>query len=370
MSEARKKILTMLAEGKITVEQSEELLKAVDADQQTAQQDSGPKRSFGSNVSNMAHQFQNQVREAVKNIEPQTRDIKNRLKELGGWVNETVGSMMKDFSFDRHGPVDGMDVHFTVPAPDGVDQCKIFDINNPYGSVQIKEGPQFTLEVQGKISRAELGNEFPLNWFLNNILAVRGNTLALGMEKPNAFKAVFHLNITLPASAQVRLKSLSGAVMAKGAFELESSVSISGDMVFSGVRMREASLDTVSGNIEIDGTDIDSMNVRLTSNNLVIRGGKIRLLTVQNISGNVLIEDPQVADKTKIELLTTTGHVTLKKFQGPICRVEANSRTGDLTLEWEMPNRKCGSHEAVMESNEAGATLKIESTSGDIQLLK
>ncbi|MBI3039752.1 hypothetical protein HYY75_12035, partial [bacterium] len=63
MSEARKRILQMLSEGKISVGQSEELLSALDADNK-AQETSGMRGSlnaFSAELGNLAKQVKKQV---------------------------------------------------------------------------------------------------------------------------------------------------------------------------------------------------------------------------------------------------------------------------------------------------------------------
>jgi len=76
MSEARKRILAMLAEGKITVDQSEELLAALDSDEKKrAEPASEAKAAPGrppitEEISKFAENMQKTMRDAMRNVEP------------------------------------------------------------------------------------------------------------------------------------------------------------------------------------------------------------------------------------------------------------------------------------------------------------
>lgn len=374
MSEARKRVLTMLAEGKITVEQSEELLKALDADQQAqaqaaAQAETGKKKgsTLGADVSQFAQQFQEQMREAMKNIEPHTKEIKTKLKGLGTWIQGAVGEMAKDFTFDRYGPPDGLEVEFVIHSIDGVADCRLCEMNNPFGTVTFKEGDVFRLLVKGKISKMALNGEPPMDWFKGNLLSCKNGVLFIGFDKAAGFKASLNLEVTLPTSVKLRVKSASANLKVVGPFNIESILTISGDISLVKTMLEECPIETVSGDIElIEGRA--SISAKTTSGKITLSNVEADKISAQTVSGNISIERPGITEKTTFELISTSGDLMIKRPNGPIGRVDASTRTGFLQMDWGSGAKEPFQHGITMEMSSTGASFKLETISGDITL--
>jgi DUF4097 and DUF4098 domain-containing protein YvlB len=372
MSEARKRILQMLAEGKITVEQSEDLLQALETDQKAVRPpEAGPetadgKPKFSQNMEHMAKQFQSQFKDAVKNIEPHTREIKSRLKELGSWIQGSMNDMMKDFAFGAHGPIDGLECEFAVPEPRDFRNCRVVDVKNPYGAVTIKEGERFHLKVHGKISKAALAGEPPLDWFERNLLNCREDALIIGFERAPGFKTLLNLELTIPASLRLKLNTVAAPLKVNGGFTVESIVSISGDVALVGVNLENALIETVNGDVAIDDGSAN-LKASLTSGRLSLRNVSIRQLSAQSVSGDVSIERPIVEDSTTIAVNTTSGDIRIKRPTGQVAKVDLSSRTGMCTCDWGTAPTE-PAHQGILELNSFGASLKLESISGDIVL--
>jgi hypothetical protein len=382
MSEARKRILSMLAEGKITVEQSEELLSALDRDEKagraageppeadsTGGPGSGPeptrKSPFGVNFGEFAHTIQNTVREAMKKVEPPSRELKARLKEFGGWMQDVVGTMATEFSQYRGEPVDGVQVDFQVPAPEGFDRCRVCLIENLFGSVTVKEGPEFGLKVQGRLSRAALEGQPPNLWFISNAVKVEGDLLRLGIDRTAPAKSVLDLEITLPAGFAIRGKAVSADFRLSGAFKVEDIQTVSGSIHGKDVDLDNAVLESVSGTVRLEGGK-GVARVSTTSGDFLLKQAHITGLKVQSVSGDLLVTECSGQEDAEIDLGSTSGDVTVEKFQSPWSRVEAYTRTGEIKVGWQGNTQPAARAGLSLASGQDGAAFKAETLSGDI----
>ncbi len=364
MSEARKKILEMLAQGKITVEQSEELLAALEKDRK----ESDRKRSFTEELGAFAENFQKQVREAVKKAEPPGREFKSRIKEFGGWVQNMMGSMVAEFSHIRGEPVDGVTVEFSVPEPDGFSRVRIAQIENLFGSVTVREGQAFSLRVMGRISQSALAGQPPNLWFGQHAIRVEGETLQIGFDRAAPTRAVLDLELTLPVATVLRCRSVSATLNIKGAFPVEQLKTVSGDIHVIGAHLRQAQLETVSGDFFIEGGTLAAEGVS-TSGDFRCKGARIERLQIQSISGDVELARPEVDESCQIRLNSTSGDIFVGQVQGPWSSVEITSRTGTAKIAWEGTAHPGLRHGTKLESGHAGATFVAETVSGDIEFV-
>lgn len=364
MSEARKKILEMLAQGKITVEQSEELLAALEKDHREADR----KRSFAEELGAFAENFQKQVREAIKKAEPPGREFKSRLKEFGGWVQNMMGSMVAEFGQVRGEPLDGLTVEFAVPEPDGFAQVRVAQIENLFGSVTIREGSAFALRVMGRISQSALAGQPPNLWFVQHGIRVEGETLQIGFDRAAPTRAVLDLELTLPPTIVLRCRSVSATLNIKGGFPVEQLKTVSGDIHLSGVHLRQARLETVSGDFFIEGGTLAAEGVS-TSGDFRCKGARLERLEIQSISGDLELIRPEVAEGSQIRLNSTSGDIFVGQVQGPWSSVEISSRTGTAKITWEGTAHPGLRHGTKLESGHAGATFVAETVSGAVEFV-
>lgn len=364
MSEAKKRILSMLAEGKITVEQSEELLAAISEDEQEKPK-SDNKATLGVELGNLANSIHDTVREAMKKVESPSRELKARLKEFGGWMHDIVGSFAGEFAHARGEPTDGLQVDFSVPEPENFAGCTVCFVENLFGSVTINEGPQFALHVSGRISRSAMENQPPNLWFGNKALKIENDVITIGIDRKSPAKAVLDLELTLPPGMKIRGKSVSSGFTIKGAFELNDLQTVSGDVRLKDVGIKEAAIDSVSGDVKIEGGDIN-LQLKTTSGDLMVKSARIERLRAQSVSGDMLVTENEVLENSSVEMVSTSGDVAVEKITGPWCKIEANTRTGDIAIKWKgnmTPTQRQG---LLVESNEPGANFRVETVSGDI----
>jgi len=401
MSEARKMILNMLAEGKITVEESEKLLAAVNektpareeakADarqgnageqQKRSDNDSNNNRDqnrdedpfnpflnatkFGFDLRNLAQSVQQTVQQAIKKAEPRRREFKDKMKEFGGWMQEVVGSMANELGNVKGEPVDGTPVDFVVTPPDGYERCDSFVFENVFGEVRIHEGSEFKMHINGQISKATLGEYQPAQWFSRYGIKIDGQNMFVGFDRNLPVKAVIDMEITLPADMHIDCKSVSGTIRIRGNYRIGELKTVSGNIRVQGANLKQSHIETVSGAVQIEGGEI-AMEIKSTSGDFLVRDSRIEELKINSVSGDIMLTEGSISDTTNVKLVTTSGDIIVEKMSGPWKVVEATTRSGDVVLDWKGDATPLNNQGTSLRSGSDGAEFKAESVSGDIQ---
>ncbi len=369
MSEARKRILNMVSEGKITVDQAEELLAALDADQKSAPQGESSqekKKRLGEEIKVFAQQIQSEVAQAMKGMNPQTQEIKENAKKLGTWFQGMVESVTQNFSKSFSGAFEGVECEFKLGEPAGLATCTVAEIGNHYGSITIREGSAFELQVKGRLAKMAFGNQTPEEWFAANGLKVQDGKLIIGIDSFLPVKGSFDFALTIPAHLPLRCRVLSGNLNISGNLTIEKAQSVSGDLEFRQTTLKNCLIETVSGDVRIEDSST-AIEFKTSSGDLEIRRGQLQKLHAQVISGDIQILEPKVDDATVIDILTTSGDICIANPSGGFGKVIANTRTGTLTSNWGgISISETGN--TIRQEGIIGAGLVIETISGDISL--
>lgn len=396
MSDARTMILKMLAEGKISVEESEKLLKALGKEEveksesQKQQEQAEPRREetrreesrqdyqndgfnpfrdatkLGFDLRNLAQTVQHTVQHAIKKAEPRSREFKDKMKEFGNWMQEVVGTMAAEIGQVKGDPVDGVSVDFVVQPPEGIADCSRFNIENIFGEIRISEGSEFKLHVTGRISKECLGEYQPAQWFARNGMNIEDRTLYVGFDKNQSVKALMDMEITLPPDLEVSCKTVSSAIRIRGRYRIGELKTVSGNIRIQGADLKQSLIETVSGAIQIEGGEID-LQIKSTSGDFLVRSSKIEALKINSVSGDILLTEGIITEDTDVRLITTSGDIIVEKMDGPWSQVEATTRSGDSILDWKGDMTPMNNQGTCLKSGSHGAIFRAESVSGDIQ---
>ena len=374
MSEARKRILNMVSEGKISVEQAEDLLAALDTDQQSTQQStqqqSGStndrKKAFGEDIKNFASQIQKEVSQAMKGMNPPSQEIKENAKKLGTWFQEMVESVTQNFSKSFAGSFEGVECNFTLGEPAGFSSCTVAEISNHFGCIQIREGSAFELQVKGRLAKMAFGDQTPQDWFAANGIKTQDGLLKIGIDSFIPTKGSFDFVLTIPAHLPLRCRVLSGDLKVEGNLTIERAQSVSGDLEFTHTTFENGLIETVSGDVLLQGGTI-STEVKTSSGDLRVQKAQIRKVRAQIISGDIDIFEPKVDDTSVIDVLTTSGDVSIATPSGTFGKITVNTRTGNTTSNWSGVSVSEEGH-CIRQEGRIGASLLIETISGDINL--
>lgn len=360
----------MLAEGKITVDQSEELLSALEHDekQKTIEPGQKPKSArpaIAEEFSKFAESVQKMMRDAMHKVEPSSRELKSRLKEFGGWMQTIVSSTVNDFAHARGQPLDGVDIDIDLAEPVGFASCRRCRIENPFGSVRVLEGDAFSLKIRGRISRAALGVTTPTTWYEKNAFRIEQDTAFIGISRSTPVKAVLDMELTLPKGLKLDVETDTASVKIAGAFTAGQIQTISGDVALRAIEFEDGGVDTVSGDISLESGVVRG-KLRTTSGNVILKSVRLEATHMHSVSGDILITEPEVGDATDVSVETTSGDIAIERIRGPWAHIDASTRTGEMEIKWQGASRQTGGAGTVADSGTSGASFNVLSKTGDI----
>ncbi len=394
MSDARKMILNMLAEGKITVEESEKLLSALgDKDRRDSQEDSrqnqetrqreseqqrprqpeddffnpfGNATKLGFDLRNLAQTVQQTVQHAIKKAEPRSREFKDKMKEFGNWMQDLAGTMASEMVTGKNDLKDGVPVDFVAQIPDGIERCDTFIFENMFGEIRVHEGSEFKMRIAGRVSRSVLGEYQPTQWFSRNAVKVDNGSFFVGFDQNQTVKAVIDMEITLPVDMVVNCRTVSAGIRIRGRYKIGELKTVSGNIRIQGANLKQSLIETVSGAVQIEGGEV-AMQIKSTSGDFLVRDSKIESLKINSVSGDILITEGSISEYTDVKLITTSGDIIVEKMSGPWKSVEAITRSGEVVLDWKGDMTPLNNQGTSLRSGGSGAEFKAESVSGDIQ---
>ncbi len=387
MSDSRTMILQMLAEGKITVEESERLLKALNKEDDA--RGSGSRNDnrnsngqspyinvfpnileaakLGLNIRDIAETIHQTVHQTIKQVEPGRRELKEKMKEFGNWMEDVVEAMATELTNHNGLPIDSMSVDFIVPAPKGVENIKSFVIENIYGEIRINEGSSFKLLVNGQVGKHIIGEMQSSEWFSNNAIRIKDDKLYIGFNENASIKALIDLNLTLPTGSKLICKTINSAVKIKGNFDVETVKTISGNIRIDEANITDSDIDSVNGVIQIENIKNIKTQIKSTSGDILIRKCGLNKLKVNSVNGDVYIGESNISLETEVNAITTASDINIEKLEGPWKSVEATSRKGEIIVNWKGNSTPVNSQRVNIKSGGEGATLYAESVSGNIK---
>ena len=209
-------ILKMLAEGKISVEESERLLNAITSSNKAEDKNNSsrdfPSISFfeaakiGKDLKNLATTVHSSIQKTIKQVEPHSKEIKDKMRDFGGKMEDIVEGMVNEIRRQTSDFEENTGVDFAVALPEGIENCKTVVIENIQGEFKIEAGETFKLVASGHISKSTLGEMTSAGWFSKNAIKISGNELHIGFESNAPTKAFLDLNITIPQNTKVIVK--------------------------------------------------------------------------------------------------------------------------------------------------------------------
>lgn len=383
MSEERTMILKMLAEGKITVEESERLLNALgskESNNSKSSDNSKPSDIFSKinifdgikvvgSIKDAVKNVQNGIQEVINQVEPRHQELKEKMKEFGGWMEEFVDTVASELDNHQGLPSNSMAVDFIVPAPAGTENCDEFIVENVYGEVNVTEGPEFKLLVSGQISKSAIGEMQSSEWLANKAIKIVDNKFYLGFLDQLPCKAIVNFNLTIPANARLICKTVNSTVKLKGAVNATSIKTVSGNIRTDGANFENTEIETISGVVQIENTSKLNGRINTNSGDIIIRTGNVELLKLASCNGDITVSEPHVALGTEIHATTTSGNIRIEKIDGPWKSAEAISRSGEININWKNETTPANNQKVVIKSGGEGAVFYAETVNGNIKYL-
>ena len=345
-------------------------------------------RDWDALADDIARQVERQAEQIAKNVERQAEH----------WAR----LIERRFEAQRGRGRFGRGPEFTEPFSRTVQlgRTGTFDLQNVSGDIVVTGGGGDDVRIEA-IKRVRHPNEAEAKTILSEIdiqVQERSGRVEVRTEYPRRrnWSGGVDFNVSVPRDASVALRSVSGTVKVTNVNGELRAESVSGDIITSSAR-RLRMVKTVSGNLEISDAEADELTANSVSGDVIISRLKAKGIDAQSVSADLRLTDIE-ADHASLrsvsgdveyagrlqrngryELQSHSGDVRVTPTDGRGFTVEARTFSGDVRSDYALtlqslpgnsltPN---GRNRSVRGSfGDAGATLMLQSFSGDIVIIK
>lgn len=298
MQEQRRRILKMVKEGKLSVEEALTLLDELGSTCDVMKKKE--EELFG----DLPHSFT--FEEAKKEDHTSNQKFQSTMDKIFEFVDTTL-KKIKDIDLDLNF---GKSVDVSHIFQHGDTNIKELDIDLSNGSVRIQPWDQndVRVECEAKVYRVET-MEDARNEFLKNVIfkIEEGKLRFSSQQKWTKISSVIYI----PQSEydSIRIRMFNGPIDSENLTVKDYNVkTANGKINIHGMKSQHVEAETANGKIEVDGK-IDEIEVE-TINGAVSVEGEFRKIDLQSFNGNITCS---VANNTceSIEAKTTTGSINL-----------------------------------------------------------
>lgn len=275
MKEERKRILKMVEEGKLTVDEALSLLDSLEKAAQTAEQ----KEAEIVNELSTAVKFQESRKEET--VHQKFQSTKDKIFEF---VDLTL-KKIKDFDLDLNF---GQSIEITHIFFQADAAFKDIDIDVANGSIQLVPWDQsdVRIECKAKVYRVENQDQARQNFLKDVIFTVEGQRMRFAtQQKWMKVEAVAYIPQAHYEKVRLRMFNgpLSGEQLRADHFRLKTA---NGKIEFTGLNGKRLEAETANGPIKITNSTIDDMEAE-TINGIIQLDGDFHTVETQSFNGNL-----------------------------------------------------------------------------------
>jgi DUF4097 and DUF4098 domain-containing protein YvlB len=299
MKEERKRILDMVQEGKLTVDEALILLEELEKSSKVMEE----KHEKLVNDLSTVVQFEESKKEKS------TQDSFQSTKE---WIFDFVDAAVKklkeldlDFNFGK-----SLDISHIFQQTDV--NVKQIDIDIANGNVTVIPWDQNDIRVEctAKVYRFDTMEEAKTNFLKEVSFEVQGDILRFSTrQKWIKLETVIHVPDKEYDKVNIRL--------------------FNGGIGGANLSVKQFRMKTANGKIALDNMNSEVVEVETANGSIQLNQGKIGELDAETLNGTILVD----GDFRKVELQSFNGHIHCK-LNGAHCEVvEAKSTTGGIDID-------------------------------------
>ena len=273
------------------------------------------------------------------------------------------------------------------------------DLQNVAGDISVTGGGGDDVRIEA-VKRVRHPNEAEAKALLSEIaieVADRGGRVEVRTEYPRRrnWSGGVDFTVSVPRDASVALRSVSGTVKVTNINGELRAETVSGDIItMTAKKLRVAK--TVSGDVEISESEADELSLGSVSGDVIVNRLKGNGFDAQSVSGDLRLTDVEIdhasirsvsgdidysgrlARNGRYQFQSHSGDIRVTPADAKGFAIEASTFSGDvrsdyaLTLQTSPGNSFTpGRNRSVRGSfGDAGATLTLQSFSGDIVIVK
>jgi len=322
MKEERKRILKMVEEGKLNVEEALTLLEELEKAGQTLEQ----KHEQIAQEISTAFKFE----EAKKEESAQSK-VHSTKEKIFDFV-DTALKKIKDFDFDLNF---GQSVEISHIFHQGDVYLRDMDIDLANGSLKLVPWDQkdVRIECQAKVYRVENAEQARENFLKDVMFAIDGQKLRF-MTQQKWMKVDAVVYVPQAEYERVRIRMFNGPISGE-------------ELTINDLRMK-----TANGKIELSRINGKKAEVETANGHITLQASTIDNLEVETINGAIKLE----GDFRKVETQTLNGNTTYN-LNGNRCElIAAKATTGGVDL--FIPDGVAASGE--LKTNLGGFNIKLD----------
>jgi DUF4097 and DUF4098 domain-containing protein YvlB len=298
MKEEKKRILKMVEEGKLTVDEAVTLLDELEKAQQTMEQ----KQEQIVNELSTAVNF-----EETKKEDPLQAKYQSTKEKIFDFV-DTALKKIKDFDFDLNF---GQSIEISHIFHQGDVDLTNMDIDVANGSIKIAawDQPDVRIECQAKVFRVENSDQARQNFLRDVVFSVENQKLRF-MTQQKWMKVESVIYVPKSDYERVRIRMFNGTVVGEEMNVADLRVkTANGKINLERIKGKKAEVETANGKIKIINSQIDDLEAETINGGIKLNGDFKRVETQSfngNISYNVNGNRAEV-----IQVKATTGGIDL-----------------------------------------------------------
>jgi DUF4097 and DUF4098 domain-containing protein YvlB len=320
MKEEKKRILKMVEEGKVTVDEAVTLLDELEMAQQTMEQ----KQADIVNELSTAVNF-----EETKKEDPFQAKYQSTKVKIFDFVDSAL-KKIKDFDFDLNF---GQSVEISHIFHQGDANLNEIDIDVANGSVKIAawEQPDVRIECQAKVFRVENSDQARQSFLRDTIFSIENQKLRF-VTQQKWMKVESTIYIPKTQYDRMRIRIFNGAVTGEELNVEELRVkTANGKIKLNGVRGKKAEVETANGKIKIISSLFDDLEAE-TINGTIKLDGDFKRVETQSFNGNISYNITGNRAEL-IQVKATTGAIDLYIPDGQPVTGELKTNLGGFNVE-------------------------------------
>lgn len=319
MKEERKRILKMVEDGKLPVDDALTLLEELEKDRKTMEE----KQEQIVNELSTAVQFEEEKKEDP--FQAKYQSAKDKIFEFVDSALKKIKDLDFDLNFGQSVDISHIFQHGNVDLTD-------VDIDVANGSVKLVawEQPDVRIECQAKVYRVENQDQARQNFLRDVIFSVENKKLRfITQQKWMKVEALIYVPKAQYERARIRLfnGSVTGEDMAVQDLRMKTA---NGKITINRVTGKKAEIETANGKIKMVSSLFDDIEAE-TINGAIQLDGDFRSVETQSFNGNISIN----TRGNRCELLhakATTGGIDLFVPEGAPVNGEFKTNLGGFNL--------------------------------------
>jgi DUF4097 and DUF4098 domain-containing protein YvlB len=320
MKEEKKRILKMVEEGKLTVDEAVTLLDELEKAQQTMEQ----------KQEQIVHELSTAVNfEESKKEDPFQPKYQSTKEKIFDFVDSAL-KKIKDFDFDLNF---GQSVEISHIFHQGDVDLKDMDIDVANGSVKIAawDQPDLRIECQAKVFRVENSDQARENFLRDVIFSVENQKLRF-MTQQKWMKVESIIYVPKSQYERVRIRMFNGPVTGEELHVEDLRVkTANGKINLDRVNGKKAEVETANGKIKIISSLFDELEAE-TINGGIKLDGDFKKVETQSFNGNISYKITGNRIEV-IQIKATTGGIDLYVPEGMPVNGELKTNLGGFNVQ-------------------------------------